>query len=106
MPIDHFSLTVPLTKLEAMVIFLSTSLHHLGFKEITRPIPTVIGMGEGMPYFWLSTLEDGDEKTIDAILRKQHVAFNAKSKFAVILASRLIVILFVGELSRSASVCL
>ncbi|KAL8925581.1 MAG: hypothetical protein Q9208_003473 [Pyrenodesmia sp. 3 TL-2023] len=84
MPLDHFSLTVPPSKLEPLVQFLIASLQHLNFKEHMRPAPHVVGMGESMPYFWLAALCSGDtldeeENTIiDNIMEKQHVAFTAE----------------------------
>lgn len=99
MPVDHFTLTVPRAKLDEVVTFLTTSLAHLGFHEMyvryfsktchpylfcdsrVRPIPTVVGMGETKPYFWLNTVNlEGDEaKGFEAGLKAQHIAFSAKS---------------------------
>lgn len=81
MPVDHFTLTVPRAKLDEVVTFLTTSLAHLGFHEIVRPIPTVVGMGETKPYFWLNTVNlEGDEaKGFEAGLKAQHIAFSAKN---------------------------
>lgn len=81
MPLDHFSLTVPPSKLEPLVQFLIASLHPLGFKEHVRPAPHVVGMGETHPYLWLAALfpDTLDEKTIKDIMEKQHIAFTAES---------------------------
>ncbi|KAL8969211.1 MAG: hypothetical protein Q9197_004459 [Variospora fuerteventurae] len=82
MPLDHFSLTIPAEKIDPMVEFLTTSLQHLGFKEHIRYGPHVIGMGETFPYFWLAAAVGGegcDQKTVDLMLKKQHVAFTAET---------------------------
>jgi hypothetical protein len=34
MPADHFTLTVPEAKLEEIVTFLTSSMEHMGFKEM------------------------------------------------------------------------
>ncbi|KAL8977307.1 MAG: hypothetical protein Q9177_006666, partial [Variospora cf. flavescens] len=81
MPLDHFSLTIPTEKIDPMVKFLTASLQHLGFKEHLRYGPHVIGMGETFPYFWLAAAvggEGSDQKTVDLMLKKQHVAFTAE----------------------------
>jgi hypothetical protein len=82
MPLDHFAIYVPQSKFDDLVAFLTTSLSHLGFKEITRPFPTLVGLGESTPYFWMSGLaEDEEDKTLSAILKKDHIAFTAESEF-------------------------
>jgi catechol 2,3-dioxygenase-like lactoylglutathione lyase family enzyme len=79
MPLDHMTLTVPQAKLEDTINFLTTSLQPLGFKEIVRPVPNVVGLGEQAPYFWLNVVEGADVKTQEAILKAQHIAFTATS---------------------------
>jgi hypothetical protein len=83
MPLDHFSLLVPQSKLDPMVTFLTSSLQHLGFKEYMRPVPTVVGMGDATPFFWLSGLDpsngNGEEKVLEGLLKRQHIAFTADS---------------------------
>jgi hypothetical protein len=83
MPADHFSLVVPEAKLEDLISFLTTSLGHLGFKEMMRPVPHVVGLGEESPYLWISAPcpENVDGKSIDGLLKQIHVAFAAESKF-------------------------
>lgn len=80
MPLDHFSVLVPTSKIDAMVTFLTSSLDHLGFKVYMRPAPHVVGMGDGTPYLWLAGLgpEDGDEKMQEGLVKRQHVAFTAE----------------------------
>lgn len=82
MPLDHFSLSVPQSKLEAMVAFLTSALQHLGFKEHMRPIASVVGMGDAVAFLWIDGLgpEVGDETTQERVLKRQHVAFSAESQ--------------------------
>ncbi|RDL35720.1 Uncharacterized protein BP5553_06332 [Venustampulla echinocandica] len=82
MPLDHFSVIVPAAKLDGMVEFLISSLGHLGFKEHMRPIPTVIGMGDAMPFLWLYGAEaaEGDVATTqEKLIKMQHIAFTAEN---------------------------
>ena len=86
MPLDHFSLLVPQSKLDGMVTFLTSSLQHMGFKEHMRPVPSVVGMGDAVPFLWIAGLgpEDGDEKTQESLLKRQHIAFTAESKSSIL----------------------
>jgi hypothetical protein len=86
MPLDHFSIVVPNSKLDGVAAFLTSSLHHMGFKEYNRPIPTVIGMGDKVPFLWLAGLDpkDGDVKTQEAVVKRQHIAFTAESQSSVL----------------------
>ncbi|RFU35539.1 hypothetical protein B7463_g773, partial [Scytalidium lignicola] len=80
MPLDHFAIAVPQSKLDSLVTFLLDSLQHLGFKEHMRPLPSYVGMGDDVPFMWISGFEheDGNEQVVQGILKKQHVAFTAK----------------------------
>lgn len=82
MPCDHFAILVPPSKLEDVINFLTTSMSHLGFKELMRPDPVVAGLGETMPYLWIAGyLPEGvDEKTFEPMLRQNHAAFKAKGR--------------------------
>jgi hypothetical protein len=82
MPLDHFGIVVPQAKLEGVVTFLLASLQHLGFKEHMRPIPTVVGLGDAMPFMWITGAdhENGDTKTQEELLKKSHIAFTAESQ--------------------------
>lgn len=83
MPLDHFSLLVPAPKIDDMVTFLTSSLKHLGFKVYMRPTPSVVGMGDGVPYLWITALgpKDGDDEKIqESLLKRQHIAFTADSQ--------------------------
>ncbi|KAI1615161.1 hypothetical protein EDD37DRAFT_390888 [Exophiala viscosa] len=81
MPADHFSLTVPESAFEGLITFLTTSLAHFGFKEMTHPTPGVVGLGEVIPYFWIkSYLPEGlSEKAFLNLLKTNHVAFTAEN---------------------------
>lgn len=83
MLLDHFNLLVPPSQLEATISFLTSSLAHMGFKELERPIPTVVGLGETAAYFWIGVVEpdEVDEKSLDYLLRHNHIAFTAESQF-------------------------
>ena len=83
MPLDHFSINVPPTKLEDVIKFLTTSLAHFGFKEHMRPIPEVVGMGDSKSaYFWINGRlpENADPATMEGLLKATHIAFTAESE--------------------------
>lgn len=82
MPIDHFSILVPKTKLNPLISFLTTSLGHMGFKELFRPIDNVVGLGEQIPYFWLKGCvpDDVSEESLMTVLKGMHLAFRAESE--------------------------
>lgn len=82
MPCDHVSVIVPATKIDDVAKFLLTSLAHLDFKEMMRPTPTVIGMGEEKPWFWLMGVDEGevDATTFAKLNNRAHIAFAAESK--------------------------
>ena len=81
MPLDHVNISVAQWEVEVLASFLLNSLKHMGFKEIMRPVPFCIGMGEMVPYLWIvgSAPEDCDHKTQQECLRMKHVAFSAES---------------------------
>lgn len=84
MPVDHYTLQVPASKMEELIAFLLASLGHMGIKEHYRPIPEVAGLGDpDRPYFWISGLIPAgtDEGTVLALLKSNHMAFTAKSEF-------------------------
>jgi len=82
MSLHHFCVLVPPTKLEDLVTFLKTSLAHLGFKEFTRPVPGMVGMGKDSPYLWVDSyhvVEEADINAVQRMLGVTHVAFEASS---------------------------
>ena len=82
MPVDHTSLIVPAPSLDELTAFLLSSLKHMNFHEIMRPIPTAVGLGETLPYFWLVgvSADDGyDIPTATKMGALAHFAFVAES---------------------------
>lgn len=51
------------------------------FKEFRRPASHVVGIGDTTPFLWVVGIDtkDIDEKAQMDVLRKQHIAFEAKS---------------------------
>jgi hypothetical protein len=88
MPIDHFTLLVSQPKVDPLITFLTTALAHLDFKEIVRPVPNVVGLGEQAPYFWISGLvpEGVEENSLENALKGLHIAFTAQSECCVCLS--------------------
>jgi hypothetical protein len=80
MPLDHFCIIVPEGKLEAMVSWLLSANSTFGFREITRPVAHVVGLGEDRPYFWVWS-DPTTEATKAQVRewRKQHIAFTVDS---------------------------
>ncbi|KAF7185821.1 hypothetical protein HII31_12694 [Pseudocercospora fuligena] len=80
MPLDHFCIIVPEDKLEDIVSWLVTSNSLFGFKEIMRPLPHVVGLGEDRPYFWIwsDPSTEASEYQVKE-WRKQHIAFTVES---------------------------
>ncbi|KAL8994961.1 MAG: hypothetical protein Q9169_005202 [Polycauliona sp. 2 TL-2023] len=82
MPLDHSSITLPASSVAPLLTFLTSSLAHLGFKELVRYGPHVIGLGEEKAYFWLAGIlsPETDGKTVEEMLKKQHFAFRAEKE--------------------------
>lgn len=76
--VDHMCLVVPASKLDKMAEFLIAALKPWGFKEIMRPVPNSVGLGDQLPFFWIAGLE-GDAETLEKVTRSQHIAFRAAS---------------------------
>jgi len=69
MPLDHVSYPVHFSKFDDEINFLVAAFGHLGLKEYARPVPGVVGLGQGQNlWLWISGLEDrkpiGDEVTV------------------------------------------
>ncbi|KAL8800941.1 MAG: hypothetical protein Q9182_004823 [Xanthomendoza sp. 2 TL-2023] len=82
MSLNHISIAIPASKVEPLVTFLVASLAHLGWKEHVRYAPYVVGLGEERHAdFWIAGIlpEDVDEKTVETMLKSQHIAFTAQS---------------------------
>jgi hypothetical protein len=82
--IDHTTLVVPASNLNDIVQFLLATLEPLGLREWMRPTPTSVGLGDKTPFFWVTGVE-GDEETLRAVMRCEHFAFSAGSKFRLCL---------------------
>lgn len=83
MPVDHFSIVIPSSKVDGMATFLTESLQHIGgFKEHLRFGPQMVGMGETGPYCWLFGVEM-DASAMADVLKKYHVAFTAETNAQV-----------------------
>jgi hypothetical protein len=83
MQVDHISLAVPYAKLGAEVTFLTSSMAHMGFKELMRPHPAVVGMGVGRsPFLWVSGVDSARNEIVEDGNRilKVHLALTAESK--------------------------
>jgi hypothetical protein len=63
----------------AIVNFLLAALKPFGLKEMMRPIPNSVGLGDQTPFFWVTGIE-GDERTLEAVMKNEHTAFTAESK--------------------------
>ena len=82
MPVNHFSICVPTASVSELATWLVTSLQHMDFKELTRPVPWIVGMGETTAYFWINgvDVEAGVAASSYAdIMKANHVAFTAQS---------------------------
>ena len=78
MPVDHFCLRVAKSQLEPIVEFITKSLEPLGIKEVMRPVPTAVGLGDSAAWLWFTGAE-GDEEAFKTVLKGTHVAFTAES---------------------------
>ena len=77
--VDHMCLIVPASKLDKMADFLISALKPWGFKEMMRPVPNYVGLGDQLPFFWIAGIE-GDTETLEKVMKSQHTAFRAESK--------------------------
>ena len=77
--IDHTSIVVPAAKLDDVVKFLLAALEPLGLKEMMRPIPNSVGLGDQTPFFWVTGIE-GDAKTLELVMKSEHTAFSANGR--------------------------
>ncbi|TVY45908.1 hypothetical protein LSUB1_G000486 [Lachnellula subtilissima] len=77
MPLDRMTLTVPHAKRDAITSFLATSLHSLSLKEIKRPLPHTVGLGEETaPYFWLNSSSAEQVRRFHAAALKASPTYN------------------------------
>ncbi|KAK5733157.1 hypothetical protein LTR17_009898 [Elasticomyces elasticus] len=83
MPIDHTSVTVPLSKFDAFTKFMLAALQPLGTRVLMDFSQyNSVGLGESLPYFWIQGLEldDAGEAVALKMLQKTHLAFTADSQ--------------------------
>ena len=73
MTIDHLGLRVPAESFQAVLEFYKTVLTPLGYKEMMRPMDTVVGLGVTMPDFWILGRAEEQPSTVGRI----HLAFSA-----------------------------
>ncbi|KAI9804109.1 MAG: hypothetical protein M1825_001511 [Sarcosagium campestre] len=78
MPIDHSAIRVPASKFDETVTFYLKALAPLGYVEIMRPFPQLVGLGAGgKPDFWIG-VTDGE-----TVAPAVHFAFTAQDRGAV-----------------------
>jgi hypothetical protein len=78
--IDHTAIVVPAAKLDNVIKFLLAALEPLGLREMMRPIPTSVGLGDQTPFFWVTGIE-GDAKTLELVMQNEHTAFSAHGRW-------------------------
>ena len=78
--LDHTALVVPASKLDDFVKFVLAALEPLGLKEMMRPVPNSVGLGDQTPFFWVTGIE-GDARTLEAFVQNEHTAFSAKGEY-------------------------
>lgn len=81
--IDHTAIVVPAAKLDDVVKFLLAALEPLGLKEMMRPIPNSVGLGDQTPFFWVTGIE-GDAKTLETVVQREHTAFSASGESCLV----------------------
>lgn len=77
--IDHMCIIVPTAKVDDIVKFLLAALAPFDFKEIMRPVPNSVGLGDQAPFFWITGV-DGDAETLGKVMQYEHTAFNVASR--------------------------
>jgi hypothetical protein len=81
MPCSHVSLPVPFSKADAEAAFLLAAFGHMGLKEIARPGPGVVGLGENAPWLWISGLQRREPIDDDTRILQVHLALTATGTF-------------------------
>ncbi|KIW15403.1 hypothetical protein PV08_05449 [Exophiala spinifera] len=82
--VHHLCLPCPASKLEAEVAFFSNACAHMGVKEVMRPVPTVVGLGETAPWLWISGVDGKREPIADTEqIHPVHLALAAKDQAQV-----------------------
>jgi hypothetical protein len=65
MGLDHLGITVPRAKFDETVAFYLATLAPLGYREMLRPVPNVVGLGVYHPDFWISCCPEGQDEDGD-----------------------------------------
>lgn len=96
--VDHFSLPCPAHLLEAEIAFLTGAFACLGVRELTRPVPSVVGLGcsaagrqveengSNNAFLWVFSTGgggggDGGEEEGARAVSSIHFALKARSKY-------------------------
>lgn len=81
MGFSHVGISVSPSKFDETLKFYLSALAPLGYREISRPVEHVVGLGVYFPTFWIGAREDAGEQHV-------HIAFSAGSMtFIYILRS-------------------
>lgn len=72
MSFSHIGISVPPSKFDETLRFYLGALAPLGYREISRPVEQVVGLGVHHPTFWIGAREDAGEQHV-------HIAFDATS---------------------------
>lgn len=78
MPLDHLALYVPLPGLEALILWLTTSGTALNLRELARPTPQLVALGESEPWLWI--FGDAEMDRMPEGWRMPHIGLVAKGK--------------------------
>ncbi|KAJ9642099.1 uncharacterized protein PV06_03331 [Exophiala oligosperma] len=83
-PIDHITIPCAASKVDAEVAFFIKAFAHMGVKEVMRPFPDYVGLGDTSPWLWISGLNEKFEPIADDVhIQSMHVAVTAKDRAQV-----------------------
>ena len=82
MAFDHVSYAVQMSKFDAEINFLVTTLAPLGVKAMARPFHGVTGLGDRKPWLWVSALEDREPIGDEVRVLRNHIAFAANGVYS------------------------
>ncbi|OAP59138.1 hypothetical protein AYL99_06436 [Fonsecaea erecta] len=83
MSLHHLAYPVPFSKVEDEVAFLLAAFGHMGLKEVMRPAPGVVGLGEFGPWLWVTGIEERQPISDENKILRNHVALHAKDRAQV-----------------------
>lgn len=91
MVFSHLGFCVPQSKLDQVVSFYVSALAPLGYKELIRPVPHVVGLGVQYPDFWITGAPESSVPEPSApgtlSVAPLHIAFDADGKYLSIYLS-------------------